>query len=147
MSSARGRFPRGGHSTPVSGGWPYLLRTTPCRGDFEGIRAGHAHGTGAVIVWDEGTAEVTPRRARPPVCPAARRLTRTAGNRWILVKTRDNRAQPRLRHRDRAARQRPLNPAAALAVHLARKQMAHGWHLSERLLGAQIAACPCAGRF
>ena len=28
-------------------------------GDFEGTRAGQARGTGAVIVWDEGPAEVT----------------------------------------------------------------------------------------
>jgi DNA ligase D-like protein (predicted 3'-phosphoesterase) len=27
-------------------------------GDYEGVRAGQARGTGAVIIWDEGTAEV-----------------------------------------------------------------------------------------
>ena len=70
-------------------------------GDFEGIRAGQAHGTGAVIVWDEGTAEVT--RDEPGHLSALLHgsklaggfaLTQTTKNRWILVKARDRHAQP-----------------------------------------------------
>jgi hypothetical protein len=70
-------------------------------GDFEGIRAGQARGTGAVIIWDEGLAEVT--RDEPGHLSAQLHgskltggfaLTRTAGNRWILIKTRDSHARP-----------------------------------------------------
>ena len=70
-------------------------------GDFEGVRAGQARGTGAVIVWDEGPAEVT--RDEPGHLSAwlhGRKLaggfalTRTKGNRWILVKARDSHARP-----------------------------------------------------
>jgi DNA ligase D-like protein (predicted 3'-phosphoesterase) len=70
-------------------------------GDFEGTRAGQARGTGAVIVWDEGTAEVT--RDEPGHLSALLHgsklaggfaLTRTGKNRWILVKTRDSHARP-----------------------------------------------------
>jgi DNA ligase D-like protein (predicted 3'-phosphoesterase) len=70
-------------------------------GDFEGIRGGQARGTGAVIVWDEGTAEVT--RDEPGHLFALLHgsklaggfaLTRTTGNRWVLVKTRDSHARP-----------------------------------------------------
>jgi DNA ligase D-like protein (predicted 3'-phosphoesterase) len=70
-------------------------------GDFEGVRDGQARGTGAVIIWDEGTAEVI--RDEPGHLSAVLHgskltggfaLTRTAGNRWVLVKTRDGRARP-----------------------------------------------------
>jgi DNA ligase D-like protein (predicted 3'-phosphoesterase) len=70
-------------------------------GDFEGVHAGQARGTGAVIVWDEGAAEVT--RDEPGHLSAqlqGRKLTggfavtRTAKDRWILVKTRDDHARP-----------------------------------------------------
>ena len=70
-------------------------------GDFEGVRAGQARGTGAVIVWDEGTAEVT--SDEPGHLSAVLHgskltggfaLTRTGENRWILVKTRDDHARP-----------------------------------------------------
>jgi DNA ligase D-like protein (predicted 3'-phosphoesterase) len=70
-------------------------------GDFEGVRDGQARGTGAVIVWDEGPAEVT--RDEPGHLSARLdgtklsggfALTRTGENRWILVKTRDGSAQP-----------------------------------------------------
>ena len=70
-------------------------------GDFEGIRAGQARGTGAVIIWDEGPAEVT--RDEPGHLSAVLHgsklgggfaLTRTTANRWILVKTRDSHARP-----------------------------------------------------
>jgi DNA ligase D-like protein (predicted 3'-phosphoesterase) len=70
-------------------------------GDFEGVRAGQARGTGAVIIWDEGAAEVT--RDEPGHLSAVLHgsklgggfaLTRTAADRWILVKTRDGHARP-----------------------------------------------------
>jgi DNA ligase D-like protein (predicted 3'-phosphoesterase) len=70
-------------------------------GDFEGIRDGQARGTGQVIVWDEGTAEVI--RDEPGHLSVVLHgnkltggfaLTRTAGNRWMLVKTRDSYARP-----------------------------------------------------
>jgi len=70
-------------------------------GDFEGVREGQARGTGAVIVWDEGRAEVT--RDEPGHLSAILHgskltggfaLTRTGKNRWILVKTRDSHARP-----------------------------------------------------
>jgi DNA ligase D-like protein (predicted 3'-phosphoesterase) len=70
-------------------------------GDYEGIRAGQARGTGAVIIWDEGTAEVT--RDEPghlfvllhgSKLTGGFALTRTGEHRWILVKTRDAHARP-----------------------------------------------------
>jgi DNA ligase D-like protein (predicted 3'-phosphoesterase) len=70
-------------------------------GDFEGTRDAQARGTGAVIVWDEGPAEVT--RDEPGHLSAELHgsklqggfaLIRTTGNRWVLVKTRDSRARP-----------------------------------------------------
>ena len=70
-------------------------------GDFEGRHAGQARGTGAVIIWDEGAAEVT--RDEPghlSVLLSGRKLaggfalTRTGERRWILVKTRDDQARP-----------------------------------------------------
>jgi DNA ligase D-like protein (predicted 3'-phosphoesterase) len=70
-------------------------------GDYEGVRAGQERGTGAVIIWDEGDAEVI--RDEPghlSVLLCGRRLaggfalTRTGERRWILVKTRDEHARP-----------------------------------------------------
>jgi DNA ligase D-like protein (predicted 3'-phosphoesterase) len=70
-------------------------------GDYEGVRAGQARGTGAVIIWDEGTADVI--RDEPghlSVLLHGRKLaggfalTRTGEHRWILVKTRDGHARP-----------------------------------------------------
>jgi len=70
-------------------------------GDFEGVRAGQARGTGAVIIWDEGTAEIV--RDEPGhlsvVLDGSKlaggfALTRTGQRRWILVKTRDGHARP-----------------------------------------------------
>ena len=70
-------------------------------GDFEGTRPGQARGTGAVIVWDEGPAEVT--RDEPGHLSAQLHgrkltggfaLTRTGEHRWILVKNRDDQARP-----------------------------------------------------
>jgi DNA ligase D-like protein (predicted 3'-phosphoesterase) len=65
-------------------------------GDYEGVRAGQARGTGAVIIWDEGTAEVI--RDEPGHLSVLLHgsklaegfaLTRTGEHRWILIKTRD----------------------------------------------------------
>ncbi|HEX3960082.1 MAG TPA: DNA polymerase ligase N-terminal domain-containing protein [Trebonia sp.] len=70
-------------------------------GDFEGVRAGQARGTGAVIIWDEGAAKVI--RDEPGHLSVLLRgsklagrfaLTRTGGRRWILVKTSDVHARP-----------------------------------------------------
>jgi DNA ligase D-like protein (predicted 3'-phosphoesterase) len=69
-------------------------------GDYEGRRAGQARGTGAVIIWDEGAAEVV--RDEPGHLSVLLRgsklaggfaLTRTGERRWILVKSRDDHAR------------------------------------------------------
>jgi DNA ligase D-like protein (predicted 3'-phosphoesterase) len=70
-------------------------------GDYEGVRGGQERGTGAVIIWDEGDAEVI--RDEPGHLSVLLRgsklaggfaLTRTGDRRWILVKTRDEHARP-----------------------------------------------------
>jgi len=70
-------------------------------GDFEGIHAGQARGTGAVIVWDEGTAEIV--RDDPGHLSFVLHgrklsgrfaLTQTGDSRWILIKVRDDDARP-----------------------------------------------------
>ena len=70
-------------------------------GEFEGVHEGHLRGSGAVIIWDEGTAEVT--RDEPghlaftlhgSKLAGGFALTRTGERRWILVKTRDASARP-----------------------------------------------------
>lgn len=70
-------------------------------GEFEGVHEGSARGTGAVIIWDEGTADID---ADDPDhlsfvldgCKLRGRfgLTRTGPDRWILVKARDEDARP-----------------------------------------------------
>lgn len=69
--------------------------------DFEGVHGGQVRGTGAVIVWDEGTAEIV--RDEPghmSFVLHGRKLSgrfalmRTAEKRWILVKVRDEDARP-----------------------------------------------------
>jgi len=70
-------------------------------GEFEGVHEGSAHGTGAVIIWDEGTAEID---AGDPdhlsfVLDGRKLhgrfgLTRTGPKSWILVKARDADARP-----------------------------------------------------
>ena len=69
-------------------------------GDFEGVHEGQARGSGAVIIWDEGPAEIT--RNEPghlSVTLHGRKLagrfalTRTGERRWILVKARDEDAR------------------------------------------------------
>jgi DNA ligase D-like protein (predicted 3'-phosphoesterase) len=70
-------------------------------GEFEGVHAGATRGSGAVIVWDEGEAEVL--RDDPDhlsvVLAGAKLagrfgLTRTGERSWILVKARDEAARP-----------------------------------------------------
>jgi DNA ligase D-like protein (predicted 3'-phosphoesterase) len=70
-------------------------------GDFEGVRDGQARGSGAVIIWDEGAAEIL--RDEPghlsvtldgSKLSGGFALTRTGERRWILVKTRDEHARP-----------------------------------------------------
>jgi DNA ligase D-like protein (predicted 3'-phosphoesterase) len=70
-------------------------------GDFEGVHAGQARGTGAVIIWDEGQAEVTrdepghlSARLHGSKLAGGFALTQTGAGRWILVKTRDDQARP-----------------------------------------------------
>jgi DNA ligase D-like protein (predicted 3'-phosphoesterase) len=70
-------------------------------GDFEGVHPGSRRGTGAVIIWDEGRADI--RRDDPghlSVVLDGRKLgggfglTRTGERRWVLVKVRDEFALP-----------------------------------------------------
>jgi DNA ligase D-like protein (predicted 3'-phosphoesterase) len=71
-------------------------------GDFEGVHPGpHRRGTGAVIIWDEGTAEMV--RNQPAhlffrlfgqKLVGGFALTETGPRRWILVKARDVDAAP-----------------------------------------------------
>jgi DNA ligase D-like protein (predicted 3'-phosphoesterase) len=69
-------------------------------GDFEGVHEGQLRGSGAVIVWDEGTVEIV--RDQPDHLSFSLRghkllggfgLTRTGGRRWILVKANDDDAR------------------------------------------------------
>ena len=70
-------------------------------GDFEGVHEGQRRGTGAVIIWDEGPADIV--RDEPghlvvtlhgSKLAGGFALTRTGERRWILVKTRDAAARP-----------------------------------------------------
>ncbi|HEY7015908.1 MAG TPA: DNA polymerase ligase N-terminal domain-containing protein [Streptosporangiaceae bacterium] len=74
---------------------------TLAAGDFEGVHEGQARGTGAVIIWDEGPAEIV--RDVPGHMSVVLQgsklsggfaLTRTGERRWILIKTRDEHARP-----------------------------------------------------
>ncbi len=69
-------------------------------GEFEGVRDGQPRGSGAVIVWDEGTAEIV--REEPghlSFVLHGRKLSggfaliRTGARRWVLVKVRDETAR------------------------------------------------------
>jgi DNA ligase D-like protein (predicted 3'-phosphoesterase) len=70
-------------------------------GEFEGVHEGQARGSGAVIIWDEGLAEVI--RDEPghlaftlhgSKLAGGFALTRTGERRWILAKARDATARP-----------------------------------------------------
>ena len=69
-------------------------------GDFEGVHECQPRGSGAVIIWDEGRAEIL--RDEPGHLSFALHgrklsgrfgLTRTGERRWILVKVRDEHAR------------------------------------------------------
>jgi bifunctional non-homologous end joining protein LigD len=69
-------------------------------GDFEGVHEGQARGSGAVIIWDEGPAEIlSDQPGHVSVTLHGRKLagrfalTRTGERRWILVKARDEDAR------------------------------------------------------
>jgi DNA ligase D-like protein (predicted 3'-phosphoesterase) len=70
-------------------------------GEFEGVHEGQRRGSGAVIIWDEGTAEIVRQDpAHVSFILHGRKLsggfalTRTGEQRWILVKVRDEDARP-----------------------------------------------------
>jgi DNA ligase D-like protein (predicted 3'-phosphoesterase) len=70
-------------------------------GDFEGVHDGPSRGSGAVIVWDEGRADIVgDEPGHLSVALHGRKLsgrfalTRTGPRRWILVKARDADARP-----------------------------------------------------
>ena len=73
---------------------------TLAAGEFEGVHEGQARGSGAVIIWDEGPAEIV--RDEPGHLSVTLHgsklsgrfaLTRTGERRWILVKARDEEAR------------------------------------------------------
>jgi DNA ligase D-like protein (predicted 3'-phosphoesterase) len=70
-------------------------------GDFEGVHANSRRGTGAVIIWDEGPAEIVTDEPghlsfvlRGGKLDGGFALTKTGERRWILIKTRDENARP-----------------------------------------------------
>jgi hypothetical protein len=69
-------------------------------GDFEGVHEGQSRGSGAVIIWDEGDAEITSDEPGHLSFTLYGRklsgrfgLTKTGQRRWILVKVRDEHAR------------------------------------------------------
>jgi len=69
-------------------------------GEFEGVHEGHTRGSGAVIIWDEGPAEILRDEpghltfvAEGQKLSGGFALTRTGERRWILVKVRDEQAR------------------------------------------------------
>ena len=70
-------------------------------GEFEGVHEGQRRGTGAVIVWDEGTVEMLTREPdhlsfvlHGQKLNGRFGLTKTDVRRWILVKASDEEARP-----------------------------------------------------
>ena len=70
-------------------------------GNFEGVHAGSRRGTGAVIIWDEGAAEIVTNEPahlsfilHGGKLTGGFALTKTGERRWILVKARDDAARP-----------------------------------------------------
>jgi DNA ligase D-like protein (predicted 3'-phosphoesterase) len=69
-------------------------------GEFEGVHEGASRGTGAVIIWDEGSVQIL--RQNPDhlsfVLAGSKltggfALTKTGDRQWILVKVRDDHAR------------------------------------------------------
>ena len=74
---------------------------TLAAGEFEGVHEGSARGTGAVIIWDEGSVELERVGAdhlsfvlAGSKLTGGFALTKTGPRRWILVKRRDDDARP-----------------------------------------------------
>jgi hypothetical protein len=72
-------------------------------GEFEGVHEGAQRGSGAVIIWDEGTVEISRHdedhlsfTLNGHKLNGGFRLTRTGDRRWILVKANDKNARPGL---------------------------------------------------
>jgi DNA ligase D-like protein (predicted 3'-phosphoesterase) len=70
-------------------------------GEFEGVHEESARGSGAVIIWDEGTVELLDDEPDHLSFVLAGTklggrfgLTRTGEDRWILVKARDEHSRP-----------------------------------------------------
>jgi DNA ligase D-like protein (predicted 3'-phosphoesterase) len=74
---------------------------TLAAGEFEGVHEGASRGTGAVIIWDEGTGHLL-RESDDHLSfvlagsklSGGFALTKTGERRWILVKVRDEAARP-----------------------------------------------------
>jgi DNA ligase D-like protein (predicted 3'-phosphoesterase) len=69
-------------------------------GDFEGVHEGGRRGSGAVIIWDEGAAEIVSDEPahlsfilHGAKLTGGFALTKTGERRWILVKARDDAAR------------------------------------------------------
>ncbi len=70
-------------------------------GDFEGVHEGQSRGSGAVIIWDEGPAEIVRDepghvsfRLQGRKLAGGFALTSTGPRRWILIKRADGAARP-----------------------------------------------------
>jgi bifunctional non-homologous end joining protein LigD len=70
-------------------------------GEFEGVHEGQRRGSGAVIIWDEGTVEILSREPDHlsfildgHKLSGRFGLTKTGERRWILVKATDEKARP-----------------------------------------------------
>jgi DNA ligase D-like protein (predicted 3'-phosphoesterase) len=70
-------------------------------GEFEGVHEGQARGSGAVIIWDEGTVDVLSDEhdhlsftLQGEKLSGRFGLTKTGDRRWILVKARDEHSRP-----------------------------------------------------
>ena len=70
-------------------------------GEFEGVHEGQRRGSGAVIVWDEGTVDILTREPdhlsfvlNGQKLNGRFGLSKTGERRWILVKASDEEARP-----------------------------------------------------
>jgi DNA ligase D-like protein (predicted 3'-phosphoesterase) len=70
-------------------------------GEFEGVHEGRGRGSGAVVIWDEGTVQIL--REEPnhlsfvlygQKLTGRFGLTQTGERRWILVKANDEHSRP-----------------------------------------------------